>query len=446
MKSFGYFLIAIVSALSFQSLHSQTVNSPWTTSFGPNAINNPLRDQEAGQGRFKTWNLNAAGFRLSAGRLIKNRISFEAIASLNSLEENYPTEDTQNFEYPYVALDGMFKYQFTNGLNIVDPYVTIGGGYTWLDTIGAGTLNGGIGTNIWVGNSFGFNIQTTYKHAFEAYGLKHWQHSVGIVFRFGGKDTDNDGLNDDKDACPELFGTFETNGCPDTDKDGVIDSDDLCPNVFGPKNMRGCPDNDGDGTPDKYDKCPEVKGEIDDDGCPVLDTDNDGVIDIKDKCPQQPGPRENAGCPTQQQVQQTQNLAQQQNITQRQKQIDRNEAIKNKVTTELNTLAKAVLFNNGKSTLTTSDKAALDSIAKVMISQPNMKFHVTGHTDNVGNSESNLLLSEKRASEAKTYLISKNVNASNLTSQGYGEDNPIADNSTEDGRLRNRRVEIYIVN
>ncbi|WP_055448355.1 OmpA family protein [Lacinutrix mariniflava] len=439
MKPFGYFLIAIVSALSFQSLHSQTINSPWTTSFGPNAINNPLRDQEAGLGRFKTWNQNSAGFRLSAGRLIKNRISFEAVASLNSLEENYPTEATQNTEYPYISLDGMFKYQFTNGLNVLDPYVTIGSGYTWLDTIGAGTVNGGIGTNIWIGTSFGFNIQTTYKHAFEEYGLKHWQHSAGIVFRFGGKDTDNDGINDDKDACPELFGTFETNGCPDTDKDGVIDSEDLCPNNFGPANMRGCPDNDGDGTPDKYDKCPKAQGKIEDDGCPVFDTDKDGVIDSKDKCPQEPGPAQNAGCPTQEQVQQK-------NITQRQKQIDINNSIKEKITYELQTFARVIAFNNGKASLTNNDMVALDNITKIMLSQPNMKFHIAGHTDNIGSNETNMLLSEKRASEAKTYLISKGVKTTSITSQGYGEEKPIADNKTADGRIQNRRIEIYIVN
>ncbi|WP_452223207.1 OmpA family protein [Lacinutrix chionoecetis] len=439
MKPFSYFLIAMVFLLSVQTSNAQTVNSPWTTSFGPNAINNPVREQEAGLGRFKTWNLNAAGFRLSAGRLIKNRISFDAVASLNSLEENYPMEDTQDIEFPYISLDGMFRYQFTNGLNIIDPYATIGGGYTWLDTIGAGTINGGIGTNIWIGNSFGFNIQSTYKHAFEDYGLKHWQHSAGIIFRFGGKDTDNDGINDDKDACPELFGTFETNGCPDTDKDGVIDSQDLCPNDFGPATMRGCPDNDGDGTPDKYDKCPKVRGEIEDDGCPVFDTDKDGIIDRKDKCPKQPGPPENAGCPTPQQIQQ-------QNIAQRQQQIERNNAIKAQVSAAIEGLAKSIRFTNGKTTLTASDMTVIDEIAKIMVLQPNMKFHIAGHTDNVGSNEVNMTLSENRAMEVRKYLISKGVNATNITSQGYGEDKPKADNTTEEGRFANRRVEIFIVN
>ncbi|WAC03231.1 hypothetical protein N7U66_06570 [Lacinutrix neustonica] len=216
MKPFGYLFFIFVCALSFQTSHSQTVNKPWTTSFGTSAINNPVREQEAGVGRFKTWNQNPAGFRLSAGRLIKNKLSFEGVASLNSIQENYPILDAEisEPEYPYISLDGMFKYQFSNGLNILDPYITIGGGYTWLDTIGAGTINGGVGLNIWIGHSFGFNVQSVYKHAFEDYGLKHYQHSAGIVFRFGGKDTDNDGINDTEDACPELFGSYETKGCP----------------------------------------------------------------------------------------------------------------------------------------------------------------------------------------------------------------------------------------
>ncbi|RLJ62419.1 outer membrane protein OmpA-like peptidoglycan-associated protein [Lacinutrix venerupis] len=439
MKPFSFFFLTIAFILSIQFTNAQTINNPWITSFGANAINNPLREQEAGLARFKTWNLNAAGFRLSAGRLIKHRVTFEAVASLNSLEENFPTEETANLEFPYISLDGMFKYQFTNGLKILDPYITIGGGYTWLDTIGAGTVNGGIGTNIWVGNSFGFTIQSTYKHAFEDYGLKHWQHSAGIVFRYGGKDKDKDGINDDEDACPELFGTFETNGCPDTDKDGVIDTEDLCPNDYGPSTMRGCPDNDGDGTPDKYDKCPKVKGEIEDDGCPVFDTDKDGVIDRIDKCPQQPGPPQNGGCPTPQQIQQ-------QKTAERQKIIDRNNKIKAQVISQLETFAKNIKFENGNTILTNDAKTNLDKIADIIISQPNMKFHIAGHTDSVGNNENNMLLSEKRASEARKYLISKGVNSKIITSQGYGENKPIADNNTKDGRLKNRRIEIFIVN
>ncbi|WP_299892121.1 OmpA family protein [uncultured Lacinutrix sp.] len=442
MKPVGHLILILLCALLSHTSFSQTKNNPWTVNFGANAINNPVREQEAGLARFKTWNLNSAGFRLSVGRLIKNRITFEGVASLNSLKENYPIEENKDLQYPYVSLDGMFKYQFTKGLGLFDPYATIGGGYTWLDTVGAGTVNGGVGFNIWVGNHFGINVQSVYKHAFEDYGLQHWQHSAGIVFKFGGKDSDNDGINDDVDACPDLFGIIESNGCPDADRDTVIDSEDLCPNDFGPASMRGCPDNDGDGTPDKYDKCPTVKGAINDDGCPRIDTDGDGIDDRFDKCPQQPGVQENQGCPkvvTQQEKDQLANI-------ERQKVTDRNKAIKQQVLNDINGFSKNITFNNGQSTLTLKGQNALNEIMKIMKIQVNMKFHIAGHTDNTGASKSNLTLSEKRAASAKTYLIANGIDGARLTSQGYGEENPIADNNTSEGRLQNRRIEIFIIN
>ncbi len=441
MKPFGYLLIAVLCIYNTQILHSQTKNNPWTASFGTNAINNPVRDLPGEKGRFKTWNWNAAGFRLSAGKLITNKLTFEGVASLNTVAENYVNLDAN---YPYISLDGMFKYQLTKGLFVVDPYLTIGGGYTWLDTVGAGTVNGGVGVNFWLTTHFGFTIQTVYKHAFEEYGLKHYQHSTGIVFKFGGKDADKDGILDEDDACPELFGTIETKGCPDRDKDGVIDSEDLCPDNFGPPFLRGCPDNDGDGTPDKYDKCPEQPGEIDDDGCPLFDTDKDGIADKYDKCPQQPGSNDNNGCPLNQQQQAQQQ--QQQAAAQQQQIIERNKAIKLSVTNRINDLTQNITFNNGQASLTNSGKAALDEIAKVMLEQVNMKFHIAGHTDNLGSTATNLALSENRANTVRKYLVLKGIEAIRITSQGYGENNPIADNATSQGRIKNRRVEIFIVN
>ncbi|AEH01763.1 OmpA family protein [Lacinutrix sp. 5H-3-7-4] len=442
MKPLGRSILILLCIILSHASFSQTKNNPWLVNFGANAINNPVRDQDL-DGRFKTWNLNAAGFRLSVGRLITNKVTFESVFSLNSIEENTPiSEELQGVEYPYISLDGMFKYQFTKGLGLLDPYATLGGGYTWLDTIGAGTVAGGVGVNIWVGDRFGFNIQSVYKHAFKEYGLQHYQHSAGIVFRFGGKDTDGDGINDDVDACPDLFGIIEANGCPDADGDSVIDSEDLCPNDFGPTTMRGCPDNDGDGTPDKYDKCPTVKGAINDDGCPRIDTDGDGIDDRFDKCPKQPGVKENQGCPkvlTPQEKQQLANL-------ERQKNLDRNAKIKQQVTNDINNYCKAIVFNYGKTSLSPEGKKALDEIYKIMNLQKNMKFHVTGHTDNVGSKATNLALSEKRAASVKNYLITKGISNSRVTSQGYGEENPIADNSTNEGRIKNRRIEIYITN
>jgi hypothetical protein len=73
-----------------------------------------------------------------------------------------------------------------------------------------------------------------------------FQHTAGLTFKFGGKDTDGDGIYDKDDACPDVAGLKEFNGCPDTDGDGIQDSADACPDVFGLAALNGCPDTDGD--------------------------------------------------------------------------------------------------------------------------------------------------------------------------------------------------------
>jgi hypothetical protein len=86
----------------------------------------------------------------------------------------------------------------------------------------------------------------------------YFQHTAGLTFKFGGKDTDGDGIYDKDDAC-QKFG-LKFNGCPDTDGDGIQDSADACPDVFGLATLNGCPDTDGDGVADVNDACPDVFG------------------------------------------------------------------------------------------------------------------------------------------------------------------------------------------
>ncbi|WP_452219622.1 OmpA family protein [Lacinutrix salivirga] len=430
MKHIIPLLVILLSISTFS--YAQNANNPWITGFGTNAISNPVRMQTGDQGRFETFNWDAGGLMVSFGRQIKNKISFETIVSLNNIGQNFGNTDAN---LPYISADGMFKYNFKNGLTFVDPYVTIGGGYTWLDTIGAGTVNGGVGVNFWLGTHFGLNLQSVYKHAFEEYGLQHFQHSFGIKLRLGGVDTDKDGINDKDDACPELFGTIAANGCPDSDGDGVVDSEDLCPETFGPTYYRGCPDRDGDGTPDKYDQCPDEPGEIDDDGCPFKDFDGDGIDDRKDKCPQQAGPANNRGCP----------IAQQQIKPQNPLVNAEREKLKQQLAAQLNAQISGVKFENGNATLTANDKVVLDKLAATIIPLVKLKFHIAGHTDNTGDATANMELSKNRALAVRDYLLSKGMTIDRLTAKGYGQDNPIADNTTEEGRAKNRRVEIFLI-
>jgi outer membrane protein OmpA-like peptidoglycan-associated protein len=265
------------------------------------------------------------------------------------------------------------------------------------------------------------------------------------------KDTDEDGVLDNVDACPKIEGPIENKGCPwpDTDADTVVDIEDPCPSVAGPVENKGCPwgdadndslldnvdacpkvsgpvenkgcpwpDTDGDSVLDKDDKCPNEKGLVANGGCPELDADKDGVLDKEDMCPTVPGPASNKGCPE---------------VTK--------EALK-----ELKVQARAVFFVTGKAILQTADKGQtdgrLDAIKEIIKNYPNAKFSIEGHTDSVGNAASNQKLSEARAKVVMNALIAKGVNPANLSFKGYGSSKPVASNKTAAGRAQNRRTEV----
>ena len=97
-------------------------------------------------------------------------------------------------------------------------------------------------------------------------------------------------------------------------------------------------------------------------------------------------------------------------------------------------------FNSG--VLKTSSYPALDNAATQMKIDPSAKFMLKGYASAEGTAAHNMELSADRANAVKAYLLNSGVNADNITAQGYGESNPVADNTTEDGRILNRRVEI----
>jgi OOP family OmpA-OmpF porin len=231
------------------------------------------------------------------------------------------------------------------------------------------------------------------------------------------KDRDGDGIVDSLDACPDVPGLPQFKGCPDTDGDGIPDKDDKCPNVAGVARYNGCPipDTDGDGINDEVDKCPTVAGVARYNGCPIPDTDGDGINDEEDKCPTVPGVKENQGCP-----------------------IVKEEVVK-RVTMD----AKNIFFSTGSSKLLQKSFKSLDELAKILKEDANLKLDIEGHTDNVGKPEKNQMLSESRAKAVLDYLTMKTgIEASRLSSKGFGDTQPIASNKTAKGKAMNRRVEL----
>jgi outer membrane protein OmpA-like peptidoglycan-associated protein len=233
----------------------------------------------------------------------------------------------------------------------------------------------------------------------------------------GCPDTDGDGVLDKDDDCVDVVGLAAFKGCPDTDGDGVADKDDACADVAGLKEFQGCPDTDGDGITDKSDKCPTVKGPQENAGCPYVDTDGDSVLDKDDKCPEVKGTVANNGCPE---------------ITEEQVKM-------------LNAYAKTILFNSGKSSFKQETFAVLQSITAILKQYPSSNFSIEGHTDSDGKDAANQTLSEDRAGAVKNYLTENGINATRLTSSGFGESKPIGTNKTAAGKANNRRVEVTLV-
>jgi outer membrane protein OmpA-like peptidoglycan-associated protein len=238
------------------------------------------------------------------------------------------------------------------------------------------------------------------------------------------RDTDGDGVFDGIDQCPDTQQGWPVDsvGCPlDTDEDGVADGIDACPGTpFGVHvDERGCPlDSDGDGMFDGIDQCPDTPqyAHVDSRGCP-LDSDGDGVFDGIDRCPQTPSGTavDEFGCPL------AQPLFEEERRT---------------------LILEGVFFEFNSAKLTLNSKEILDEVAESLLAWPEVRVEIGGHTDSLGADEYNQRLSRSRAESVRDYLLERGVPRSQLEARGYGEAQPIADNRTEEGRAKNRRVEL----
>jgi len=241
-------------------------------------------------------------------------------------------------------------------------------------------------------------------------------------------DTDGDGVYDGIDKCPGTpkGAIVDEWGCPrDTDGDGVYDGIDRCPGT--PRgatvDVWGCPsDSDGDGVYDGIDRCPDTpRGVIVDRwGCPK-DSDGDGVYDGPDKCPNTPRgtPVNPDGCPKATPL-----------FDEGRKTL----------------ILEGVFFEFDKDALTLDSSARLDRVARSLHDWPEVRIEIAGHTDWLGSDSYNLDLSDRRAKAVREYLVGRGVAASRINANGYGESRPIADNQTDEGRSKNRRVELNKLN
>ena len=199
-------------------------------------------------------------------------------------------------------------------------------------------------------------------------------------------------------------------------------------------------DSDGDGVVDNLDKCPGTPAgvKVNRDGCP-LDTDGDGVYDYLDKCPGTPAgvKVDQDGCPPPVAVQTAVPPMAVPAAAVPQAPSATETAIVEKGRVTLN-----VKFDFDKADIRKEFHQDIGNLAAVMKKYPDLKILIEGHTDSIGGVKYNEKLSERRADAVKKYLVEKfGIEASRLTTKGYGLSRPVASNAKKDGRQKNRRVD-----
>ncbi|HEX7037108.1 MAG TPA: OmpA family protein [Pseudomonadales bacterium] len=285
------------------------------------------------------------------------------------------------------------------------PYFTVGGGRAKYEYDG---LRGSVHDNLYnFGVGFFSNLTDRLVFRADVRGVYHHDADdiepmavTGLTFLLGGRsepaaprDSDGDGVPDDRDACPGTpSGTqVDSRGCElerDSDGDGVTDDDDQCPGT--PSGVR-----------------------VDRSGCP-LDSDGDGVTDQDDECPGTPaGARvDERGCEVQ---------------------------LERPVSFDL-----TVTFGFDSDEITGVAFQEMLELLRFLREYPSTTAVVEGHTDSVGDETYNQQLSERRARAVVEALVNSGIDRDRLTARGYGESRPIASNDTEEGRAQNRRVTVVV--
>jgi OmpA-OmpF porin, OOP family len=385
--------------------------------------------------------------------------------------------------------NGLFnlKYSLANGYilsqnSFLEPYFKGGAGMTYLDAPDNDkfltTYDFGGGLALWLNRNktFGIQLQQLYHmipmFPYSNNSKDYFEYSASVAYKFGMKDRDKDGIPDDKDECPDNIGTKANKGCPDKDADGLVDKNDDCPDEAGPEYLKGCPDVDGDSIPDKDDKCPDIAGPRIFNGCPDTDNDSvpdyldscvkvkgkklfsgcpdrddDGIQDKYDACPDTPGLEQFKGCPDPDRDRDSILNNEDECPDQFGLKINNGcpDTVKmNKVDDTLMFKAKSLFFNTGKHQILPKNYPILDEIAEIIKANPTIDFVIEGHTDIIGGEEMNFKLSKNRAAAVKEYLISKGIGRVTIEANGFGMKYPIADNRTEAGRAKNRRVDITV--
>jgi len=373
---------------------------------------------------FKTNSIHYIGLRLN--------INYDQVTSEDS--RGFISTQDGPVEIPPKFSTGAFSVglALTYGVsisNVVMPYISGGASGLWFDpTDGSGQQLAGNVANLYSTNTITYNVEGGVKifvsdkvsiniSATQYFPQTDYLDDVAAAYSNDAFTTVLVGIS---------FAPFYKN---DPDNDGITGSSDLCPDepedYDGFQDEDGCPDldNDGDGILDVNDKCPndaeDIDGFQDEDGCPDLDNDGDGILDVNDKCPNDAedidGFQDEDGCPDPDEL------------------LSEGKII----------LMADDIFSPNSAMINVEGKKYLDEVVTQLQMYPDEKWRIEGYTDSNGNQRFLRNLSLERAKAVLEYFsYFGKLNRENFQVFGMGDKSPVADNTTEQGRKENRRIEI----
>jgi OOP family OmpA-OmpF porin len=453
---FGAFIVLIFFSNCYPQ-NSSGINNPFNNTFVfglDGGVTIPQTDYKqsktgfsfrgVGEYYFNTNSIHLIGLKLKlSSDQIKGEDDRGTISSQDGQRNIPPTFTTNIFSVGLAA-----TYGLSIG-NFFFPYISAGVSNLWFDPQNdqgkpaeynaankysktTYAFNFEVGLRFLVSDKLSINIAvdpslpgTDYLDDVAAAYNKDSYSSVLIGFSYSpfySSDADGDGVADAIDKCPDTPAGIKVDefGCPvDSDKDGVPDYLDECPDtpIGIAVDKNGCPlDSDGDGIADEIDKCPNTPAgvKVDEFGCPV-DSDKDGVPDYLDECLDTPIgiTVDQKGCPV-------------------------NETNLNKFF-----LAADDIFASNSAMIKVEGKKYLDAVIAQLQKFPDKRWKIEGHMDSNGSKRYLRNLSLDRAKAVLEYFTYfGKLKRENFQVFGMGENVPVDSNDTEEGRSRNRRIEI----
>jgi outer membrane protein OmpA-like peptidoglycan-associated protein len=313
-----------------------------------------------------------------------------------SISPRYPVGKEQNDSrnlLHFINIYGMRRF-FADTV-FINPFVAAGPGILLYENSVRASLHAGTGFQLRISNNVFLHTQLNYHVNFSSSINNNVSASIGLLGTILHR------KHKSKTTANVQAVTIQQN-LTDIDGDGIVDTADACPTAPGPRTYHGCPDTDGDGIPDNTDKCPSEPGTIELTGCPPPATKAPTTTIKIDTLTRQPD--------------------------------------RDSISAVMNKLAEHIYFETDKATLTPASALALNTIVDLLKTQLFTKLLIEGHTDNTGTTKRNERLSEERAQTVLEYLVSAGIDRNKLATKGFGATRPVADNTTAQGRAKNRRT------